>query len=364
MHYDVIIVGAGLFGAVLCRSALDHGKSVLVVEKRAQIGGNVYTETVEGITVHKYGAHIFHTDNEAVWSYVNRYAAFDPYIHSPVANFRGKIYSLPFNLKTFREMWGNISPDEAREKIAAQSRESGIQTPRNLEEQAISLVGTDIYHTLIAGYTAKQWGRDCKDLPASIIRRIPVRFTENCNYFNSRYQGIPRNGYTPLVENLLTGADVVLNCDYLSNRKAFQGDFTVYTGPIDAYYDYRFGDLQYRSVRFETRVLPQPDFQGHAVVNFTDAETPFTRIIEHRYFDRFCQSKSTVISYEYSAEHHRGIEPYYPINDDKNMSLYQKYRTLAETESGVLFGGRLAEYKYYDMDQVIFSALQCAEKLF
>ncbi len=364
--YDYLIVGAGLYGAVFAREAVDHGKSVLVVDKRPHIAGNVYTEQVEGIHVHKYGAHIFHTNDKAVWDYVNRFAVFNRFTNSPVANYKGKLYSLPFNMYTFNQMWGVTTPAEAAAKIDEQRREITGE-PRNLEEQAISLVGRDIYETLVRGYTEKQWGRDCRDLPAFIIRRLPVRLTFDNNYFNALYQGIPVGGYTKLVANLLDGIEVRLNTDYLSKRGELSGlaRRVLYTGPIDAYFDYRAGYLEYRSVRFETELLDIPNFQGNAAVNYTDRETPWTRIIEHKWFE-FGRDEAgnelpkTVISREYSSEWRPGDEPYYPVNDAKNGKLYETYRALAAQESNVLFGGRLGEYKYYDMDQVIHAALERA----
>ena len=360
--YDYLIVGAGLFGAVFARQAADAGKKVLVVEKRGHIAGNIFTDTVEGIHVHTYGAHIFHTNDQRVWDYVNQFARFNNFINSPVANFNGKLYSLPFNMYTFHQMWGVVTPAEAQATIARQREEAGITKPKNLEEQAISLVGTDIYETLVKGYTEKQWGRDCRDLPAFIIKRLPVRFTFNNNYFNARYQGIPEEGYTKLVENLLTGIEVRLNTDYLENKAALDAlaEKVVYTGPIDAYFGFRLGHLQYRSVRFETQVLDIENYQGNAVVNYTDRQTPFTRIIEHKHFAFGTQPK-TVISREYSSEWKPGDEPYYPVNDDRNNALYAQYKALADAESKVVFGGRLGQYKYYDMDAVIAAALDAAQ---
>ena len=363
MHYDYLIVGAGLFGATFARQAMDAGKSVLVVEKRNHIGGNVYTETVAGIQVHKYGAHIFHTNDKRVWDYVNRFAEFNRYTNSPVANFKGELYSLPFNMYTFNRMWGVVTPQQAQEKIEAQRKAAGIENPRNLEEQAISLVGTDIYEKLVKGYTEKQWGRSCRDLPAFIIRRLPVRFTYDNNYFNARFQGIPMGGYTCMVEKMLQGAEVRLNTDFLARKEELSAlaDKIVYTGPVDAYFDYCLGPLQYRSVRFETEVLDIPNYQGNAVVNYTDRETPFTRIIEHKWFDPADQEK-TVISREYSSEWTPGQEPYYPVNDDANSALSERYANLAEAEKKVIFGGRLARYRYLDMDTTVASALTEAER--
>ena len=363
MQYDYVIVGAGLFGAVFARQAKDAGKKALVIDKRSHIGGNVYTEQIAGIQVHKYGAHIFHTNDKKVWEYVNRFAEFNRYTNSPVANYNGELYSLPFNMYTFNKIWGVITPQEAQKKIAEQKAAAGITEPKNLEEQAISLVGTDIYERLVKGYTQKQWGRPCTELPAFIIRRLPVRFTFDNNYFNALYQGIPMGGYTAMVEKMLSGIEVRLSEDYLDNKQQWDAlaDKVVYTGPIDCYFGYCYGPLEYRSVRFETEVLDTENYQGNAVVNYTDAETPYTRIIEHKHFEFGTQPK-TVISREYSQEWQPGTEPYYPVNDEKNNALYEKYKALAEKESKTLFGGRLAEYRYYDMDAVIASALETTEK--
>ena len=364
-HYDYLIVGAGLYGAVCAREAVKAGKSVLVIDKRPHIAGNVYTEQIEGIHVHVYGAHIFHTNNRAVWDYVNQFAEFNRFTNSPVANYRGEIYSLPFNMYTFNRMWGVVTPEEAAAKIEAQRRAAGITEPKNLEEQAISLVGTDIYEKLIKGYTEKQWGRPCTELPAFIIKRLPVRLTYDNNYFNARYQGIPIGGYTKLVETMLKGIEVRLNVDYLAHKAELDAlaDRVIYTGPIDAYFGFRLGALQYRSVRFETEVLDKPNFQGNAAVNYTDRETPFTRIIEHKWFEPSDQPK-TVISREYSSEWKPGDEPYYPVNDERNGQLYQQYKRLADAEKNVTFGGRLGEYQYYDMDAVIAAALDKCRELF
>ena len=364
-HYDYLIVGAGLYGAVCAREAVKAGKSVLVIDKRPHIAGNVYTEQIEGIHVHVYGAHIFHTNNRAVWDYVNQFAEFNRFTNSPVANYRGEIYSLPFNMYTFNRMWGVVTPEEAAAKIEAQRRAAGITEPKNLEEQAISLVGTDIYEKLIKGYTEKQWGRPCTELPAFIIKRLPVRLTYDNNYFNARYQGIPIGGYTKLVETMLKGIEVRLNVDYLEHKAELDAlaDRVIYTGPIDAYFGFRLGALQYRSVRFETEVLDKPNFQGNAAVNYTDRETPFTRIIEHKWFEPGDQPK-TVISREYSSEWKPGDEPYYPVNDERNGQLYQQYKCLADAEKNVTFGGRLGEYQYYDMDAVIAAALDKCKELF
>lgn len=366
--YDYLVVGAGLYGAVFAHEAKKHGKSVLVIDKRDHIAGNIYTKDVEGIHVHEYGAHIFHTNNEEVWKYVNQFAVFNRFTNSPVANYKGELFSLPFNMYTFNKMWGVVTPQEAHAKIEEQKKAAGITEPKNLEEQAISLVGTDIYEKLIKGYTEKQWGRDCKDLPAFIIKRLPVRLTFDNNYFNALYQGIPVGGYTKMVANMLEGIEVRLNEDYFAKKAEYDAmaKKVVYTGAIDAYFDYKLGNLEYRSVRFETEVLDTPNFQGNAAVNYTDRETPWTRIIEHKWFE-FGKDENgndlpkTVISREYSSEWKPGEEPYYPVNDEKNGALYQEYRKLAEKEEKVIFGGRLGEYKYYDMDAVIAAALHCAK---
>lgn len=367
--YDYLIVGAGLFGAVFARQATDAGKKVLVIDKRPNIAGNVYTEDIEKIHVHKYGAHIFHTNNKEVWEYVTKFAEFNRFTNSPVANYKGELYSLPFNMYTFNKMWNVITPQEAAAKIEEQRKEAGITEPQNLEGQAISLVGKDIYEKLIKGYTEKQWGRDCKDLPSFIIKRLPVRLTFDNNYFNALYQGIPVGGYTKMVANMLDGIEVRLNTDYLENKDELDklAEKVVYTGAIDAYFDYKLGALEYRSVRFDTEVLDTPNFQGNAAVNYTDRETPWTRIIEHKWFefgkdDEGNDIPKTVISREYSSEWKVGDEPYYPVNDEKNGKLYQEYKKLAEDEKNVIFGGRLGEYKYYDMDAVIASALGLCEK--
>ena len=356
--YDYLIVGAGLYGAVCAHEAMRRGKSVLVIDKRPNIAGNIYTEEIEGINVHVYGAHIFHTNNKMVWNYVNQFAEFNRFTNSPVANYHGELYSLPFNMYTFNKMWGVVTPAQAEAKIEEQRKAAGIATPKNLEEQAISLVGTDIYEKLVKGYTEKQWGRPCSELPAFIIKRLPVRFTFDNNYFNALYQGIPIGGYTSMVARMLEGAEVKLNTDYLKNKAKLDklADRIIYTGPIDAYFNYQQGALEYRSVRFETEIMDQPNFQGNAAVNYTDAETPWTRIIEHKWFEFGTQPK-TVISREYSSEWKPGDEPYYPVNDEKNSHLYEQYRKMAENEKKVIFGGRLGEYKYYDMDQVIEAAL-------
>ena len=356
--YDFLIVGSGLYGAVIAHEANKMGKSVLVLDKRDHVGGNVYTEEIEGINVHKYGAHIFHTNNKEVWEYVNQFAEFNRFTNSPVANYKGELYSMPFNMYTFNQMWGVITPSQAAEKIAKQ-RSEVVGEPRNLEEQAISLVGRDIYEKLIKGYTEKQWGRPCTELPAFIIKRLPVRFTFDNNYFNAAYQGIPIGGYTKMVENMLKDIEVRLGEDYLTNKEQWnaQAETVVYTGAIDAYFDFSLGHLEYRSVRFDTEVLDIDNFQGNAAVNYTDAETPWTRIIEHKWFEFGTQPK-TVISREYSAEWMPGMEPYYPVNDNKNSVLYERYKTLSDQEQKVIFGGRLGEYKYYDMDTVIAAALK------
>lgn len=366
--YDYLVVGSGLFGSVFARQATDAGKKVLVIDKRPNIAGNVYTEKVEGINFHKYGAHIFHTNNTQVWEYVNRFATFNRFTNSPVANYKGELYSMPFNMYTFNKMWGVVTPEEAAAKIEEQKKEITGE-PQNLEEQAISLVGRDIYEKLVKGYTEKQWGRDCKDLPAFIIKRLPVRLTFDNNYFNALYQGIPIGGYTKLVENLLEGIEVRLNEDYLVDKEKWNNlaGKIVYTGAIDAYFDYSLGNLEYRSVRFENEILDMPNFQGNAAVNYTDRETPWTRIIEHKWFE-FGKDENgndlpkTIISREYSSEWKPGDEPYYPVNDERNGELYKKYKGLADKEEKVIFGGCLGEYKYYDMDAVIASALECAKK--
>lgn len=362
--YDYLVVGAGLFGATFAHQAKKAGKTCLVIDKRDHIAGNVYTKEVEGIQVHIYGAHIFHTNSIKVWDFVNQFAQFNRFTNAPIANYRGEIYSLPFNMYTFNKMWGVITPDEAREKIAAQVKEAKITQPRNLEEQAIRLVGTDIYEKLIKGYTKKQWGRECKDLPAFIIKRLPVRFTYDNNYFNALYQGIPIGGYTKMVQKMLGNVEVRLGEDYLAQKEYWDAlaKQVIYTGPIDAYFDYRLGTLEYRSVRFETEVLDTPNFQGNAAVNYTDEETPFTRIIEHKWFEFGTQEK-TVISKEYSSEWNRGDEPYYPVNDEKNSALYKEYKKLADADEKVRFGGRLGEYRYYDMDAVIDSALTFSKQV-
>ncbi len=367
MIYDYLVVGAGLYGAVFAQQAKAAGKSVLVIDKRPNIGGNVYTEQIEGIHVHKYGAHIFHTNNKKVWQYITQFAEFNRFTNSPVANYKGELYSMPFNMYTFNQMWGVVTPEQAEKKIQEQRREITGE-PGNLEEQAISLVGRDIYEKLVKGYTEKQWGRDCKDLPAFIIKRLPVRLTFDNNYFNALYQGIPIGGYTKMVSKLLEGVEVRLNEDYLAQKEQWDAVArkVIYTGPIDAYFHFQLGTLEYRSVRFETELLDVPNFQGNAAVNYTDRETPWTRIIEHKWFE-FGKDEAgndlpkTIISREYSSEWKPGDEPYYPVNDAKNGALYQQYRKLAEGEKKILFGGRLGEYKYYDMDAVMDAALTAAE---
>ena len=366
---DYLIVGAGLYGATIAQKVKAAGKTVLVLERHHHIGGNVYTEGIEGVHVHKYGAHIFHTNNSSVWDYVSRFATFNRFTNSPVANYHGELYSLPFNMYTFNKMWGVVTPEEAAAKIAEQRKEITGE-PRNLEEQAISLVGRDIYEKLIKGYTEKQWGRPCDQLPTFIIKRLPVRLTFDNNYFNALYQGVPIGGYTKMVEGMLEGIEVRTGIDYLANKEYWnsQAEKVIYTGPIDAYFHYSLGPLEYRSVRFETEVLDQPNFQGNAAVNYTDAETPWTRIIEHKWFE-FGKDENgndlpkTVISREYSSEWKPGDEPYYPVNDEKNGKLYEAYKDLADKEEKVIFGGRLGEYKYYDMDQVIAQAISRADSV-
>lgn len=360
--YDYLIVGAGLFGSVFAREMTDAGKRCLVVDKRDHVAGNAYTEMVEGIAVHRYGAHIFHTNNEIAWNYVNRFACFNRFTNSPVANYKGELYNLPFNMNTFHQMWGVVTPAQAQEKIRQQQLSSCAGMPRNLEEQALRLVGHDIYEKLIKGYTQKQWGRPCAELPAFIIQRLPLRFTYDNNYFNARYQGIPEDGYTAMVERMLANIPVELHTDFLVQRQELStlADKIIYTGPIDAYFNYRFGSLEYRSLRFETETLNMENYQGNAVVNYTDAETPYTRVIEHKHFIFGTQPK-TIVTREYSASWKPGDEPYYPINDERNTALYQQYAALAASEPNTLFGGRLGEYRYYDMDQVITAALKLAQ---
>lgn len=362
--YDYLIVGAGLFGAVFAHEASKKGKKCLVIDKRNHIGGNVYTENIEGINVHKYGAHIFHTNNKKIWDYVNDFVEFNRYTNSPVANFKGEIYNLPFNMNTFNKLWGVITPQEAKEKIEEQKRDAKITEPKNLEEQAISLVGTDIYEKLIKGYTEKQWGRSATELPAFIINRLPVRFTYDNNYFNDKYQGIPVGGYNVIIEKMLENSEVRLGIDFFENREELEGmaHKVVFTGMVDQFFDYKYGVLEYRSLQFENETISNIDnYQGNAVVNYTDRETPYTRIIEHKHFE-FGSQEKTVITKEYPSEWKPGDEPYYPINNKKNTELYKKYKELADKEDNVIFGGRLATYKYYDMHQIIGSALVTVEK--
>ena len=373
IHYDFLIVGSGLFGATFARLATDAGRKCLVIDRRPHLGGNVYCEETEGIHVHKYGAHIFHTADKEIWDFVNSFVPFHPFVHSPVANYKGERYNLPFNMNTFHQMWGVQTAEEAQAKIAEQRADMsamlGGSSPRNLEEQALLLVGRDIYEKLIKGYTEKQWSRPCTELPAFLIRRLPIRFVYDNNYFNDPYQGIPVGGYNPLIERLLEGSDTRTNCDFFEHRDELSSlaDTILYTGPIDRFYDYRFGRLQYRTVRFETEILPVPDYQGNAVVNYTDRETPFTRIIEHKHFELSGKAvydlPKTVISREYSSEWQEGMEPYYPVNDARNNALYARYKALADEETRVLFGGRLAEYKYYDMGPVIGQAMKVWHKI-
>lgn len=361
--YDYLVVGAGLFGAIFAYEAAKKGKQVLVIDKRDHLAGNIYTKEIEGINMHVYGAHIFHTSNEEVWNYVNKFAKFNRYTNSPVAFYKDEVYNLPFNMNTFSKLWGVRTPKEAMAKIEQQKKASGITEPKNLEEQAISLIGTDIYEKLIKGYTQKQWGKLCSDLPAFIIKRLPVRLTYDNNYFNDDYQGIPIGGYTQIVEKMLAEIKVKLNYDFFDHRQELESiaDKIVFTGMIDEYYDYKFGELEYRSLRFETEVLDEENFQGNAVVNYTEYEVPYTRIIEHKHFEYGIQSK-TIITKEYPADWHKGDEPYYAMNNDKNNSLYTKYKTLADNEGEVIFGGRLGMYKYFDMDDTIAAALECVKK--
>ena len=373
--YDYLIVGAGLYGAVCARELTDAGKSVLVIDKRPHVAGNAYTKEMEGINIHIYGAHIFHTNNSTVWSYVNRFAVFNRFTNSPVANYYGELYSLPFNMYTFNRMWGVVKPEDAMEKIEEQRKQAETTEPQNLEEQAISLVGIDIYEKLIKGYTQKQWGRPCDQLPAFIIKRLPVRFTFDNNYFDALYQGVPIGGYTRMVERMLDKIEVRLSTDYLIHKEELDklAKSVIYTGSIDAFFNYRLGYLQYRSVSFETEILDAYNFQGNAVVNYTDAETPWTRIIEHKWFEQLTHQsqqehknrygEKTVISREYSSEWKPGDEPYYPLNDKQNSTLYKQYKTLTDKESRVIFGGRLGKYRYYDMDQVIATALEIVKRL-
>lgn len=366
--YDYLIVGAGLFGSVFAYEAKKAGKKCLVIDKRSHVAGNIYTKEIEDINVHSYGAHIFHTDNEEVWNYINRFACFNRYTNSPVARFRDELYNLPFNMNTFNKMWGVTTPDEAGEKIEMQKKEAGITNPANLEEQAISLVGRDIYEKLVKGYTEKQWGKKATELPAFIIRRLPVRFVYDNNYFNDKYQGIPIGGYTQIVEKMLEGIEVRLGTDFFSDRDYYRqaADTIIYTGMIDEYYNYCFGELEYRSLKFETEVLDMENYQGNAVINYTEYEVPYTRIIEHKHFEFMCRnggSPKTVITKEYPKVWRHGDEPYYPMNDDKNNELYRRYKALADKEDKVVFGGRLGMYKYYDMDDVIAEALRVCTDL-
>ena len=374
MKYDYLIVGAGLFGAVFAHEAKKAGKNVLVIDKRSHIGGNIYTKEVEGIQVHEYGAHIFHTSDKKVWDYVQQFAEFNCYTNSPVARYKDELYNLPFNMNTFSKMWGISTPQEAKAKIEKQIKEAGITEPKNLEEQAISLVGRDIYEKLVKGYTEKQWGKRATELPSFIIRRLPVRFVYDNNYFNDKYQGIPIGGYTKMVEKMLDGVEIRLNTDYFADKAALdaEAENVVFTGMIDEYYNYCYGELEYRSLRFETEILDEENYQGNAVVNYTEYEVPYTRIIEHKHFEYGCQggygntmsepNPKTVITREYPAQWKKGDEPYYPMNDEKNNALYQKYQELAAKEEHVIFGGRLGMYKYYDMHQVIAEALKCVEE--
>ena len=370
-HYDIIFIGAGLFSATIAHQAVKAGKKCLVLEKRPYIGGNIYTENENGINVHKYGAHIFHTDIKEVWNYVNSLAEFNRYTNCPVANYNGTLYNLPFNMNTFAKIWNDvITPEDAQKRITEQAAEMAGRIPQNLEEQAISLVGRDIYERLIKGYTEKQWGRKCTELPASIIKRLPVRLTFDNNYFNDRYQGIPIGGYTQIIEKMLEGCDIQLNTDFFDDKeKCFSlADKIIYTGTIDKYFDYQFGELEYRSLRFETETLEKTNFQGNAVINYTDAETPYTRIIEHKHFEpenkAAMEKPVTIITREYPATWKQGDEPYYAVNDERNSALYEKYKELADKQDKVIFGGRLGMYKYFDMDDTIIAAWDLAKKLF
>lgn len=363
--YDYLIVGAGLFGAAFSQIMTERGKKCLIVEKREAVGGNIATECVQGITVHKFGAHIFHTGDRRVWDYVNRFAEFNGFINCPIANYKGRLYNLPFNMNTFYQLWGCRTPAEAHAIIDAQRQAAGITQPRNLEEKALMSVGGDVYKTLIKGYTEKQWGRDCKFLPEFIIGRVPLRFVFDNNYFNDRYQGIPTCGYTQMIKNMLEGVDVVLGADYFADKDKWDGeaDTVLYTGEIDRYFGYRFGELEYRSLRFETEIVETEDFQGNAVVNYTDYDVPYTRIIEHKHFDDACRTDTTVITREYPQKFEKGCEPYYPINDPENTELYGKYAELARKEKNTLFGGRLASYKYYDMDDTVAAVFELTDRL-
>lgn len=363
MKYDFLIVGAGLFGAIFAYEAKQKGYRCLVIDRRDHIGGNIYTEETEGIQVHKYGAHIFHTDDQKVWNYINQFAPFNRFTNAPLAKYKGKLYNLPFNMNTFNQMWGVTTPKEAKEKIAGQVKKYGVENPQNLEEQAISLVGKDIYDSLIKGYTEKQWGRLATELPAFIVKRLPVRFTYDNNYFKDRFQGIPIGGYTQIITKMLEGTDVKLNVDYIKNKKQYAGvaKKILFTGMIDEYYDYCYGELDYRSLQFETKILDSDNYQGNAVINYTERDVPYTRIIEHKHFEYGTQAK-TVITKEYPKDWKRGDEPFYPINDQKNNALFERYMALSEKEKHVFFGGRLAMYKYYDMDDIIVEALACAKR--
>ena len=358
MEYDYLIVGSGLFGSVFAREMTDKGKKCLVIERRDHIGGNVYTKEDHGINVHMYGAHIFHTDNKEVWEYVNKYADFNRFTNSPIANYKGELYNLPFNMNTFHEMWGIKTPQEAVEIIESQKAEANITEPKNLEEQAFSLVGKDIYEKLVKGYTEKQWGRKCSELPAFIIKRLPVRLIYDNNYFNDLYQGIPIGGYTQIIEKLLDGIDVKINCDFFDDKEKWMNvaDKVIFTGMIDQFYDYCYGELEYRGLKFETELKDTDNYQGNAVVNYTDAETPFTRIIEHKHFES-AESDVTIITHEYPQTWKRGMEAYYPVNNEANNNLFAKYQKLADKEDKVIFGGRLGLYKYYNMDKIIEEAL-------
>ena len=361
--YDYIIVGAGLFGAIFAYEANKKGKKCLVIEKRSQIAGNIYTEEVEGIQVHKYGAHIFHTNNKEIWNYINQFAEFNRYTNSPIARYKDELYNMPFNMNTFHALWGVFTPEEAKNKIEEEKKKYGVENPKNLEEQAINLVGKTIYEKLVKGYTEKQWGKRATELPSFIIKRLPVRFTYDNNYFNDLYQGIPIGGYTKIIEKMLSNIEVKLNCDFFEDEDNFKmmAKKIIFTGPIDAYYHFKYGELEYRSLKFETEVLDMSNYQGNAVVNYTEYDIPYTRIIEHKHFEYGTQEK-TVITREYPEKWEQGEEPYYPINDDKNNELYEKYKNLAKEDNNVIFGGRLGQYKYYDMDKVIAEALKLVEE--
>lgn len=362
--YDYLVVGAGLFGAIFAHEAKQKGKKVLVIDKRSHVAGNIYTENIEGINVHKYGAHIFHTSNKEVWEYINKFTEFNNYINSPVAVYKDELYNMPFNMNTFNKLWGVKTPKEAKEKIEEEKKEARIGEPKNLEEQAISLVGKTIYEKLVKGYTEKQWGKRATELPSFIIKRLPVRFIYDNNYFRDRYQGIPIGGYTGIIERMLEGVEVKLNTDYFDNKEEFENiaDKIIFTGPIDKYYNYKFGELEYRSLRFENETLDEQNYQGNAVVNYTEYEVPYTRIIEHKHFEYNVESPKTIITREYPDSWNKEKEPYYPINNDKNNSLYEKYLELSKEEKNVIFGGRLGAYKYYDMDKVIEQALDLVKK--